>query len=70
LFDLVVLVVFSYFLLFVFFVLFFLLFCCFIVDSSTGLCLSGNREINMMMMMMILLFSVGILGQFVPGINL
>ena len=30
----------------------FLLFCCFMEASSIGLCLSGNREINMMMMMM------------------
>ena len=27
------------------------MFCCFIVASAMGLCLSGNREINMMMMM-------------------
>jgi len=26
-------------------------FCCFVVASSVGLCLSGNREINMMMIM-------------------
>jgi len=35
----------------VFFLLFFF---CFMVASSTGLCLSGNHEINMMMMMMVM----------------
>jgi len=36
---------------FLVFTVFFLLFCRFMVASSMGLCLSGNREINMMMMM-------------------
>ena len=36
----------------------FLLFCCFVVASSVGLCLSGNREINMMMMMMMMMIII------------
>ena len=59
--GLVVLVVFFVFFIFHFsyfrFYTFLSLFCCFVVASSMGLYLSGNREINMMTMMMMFLNS-------------